>query len=236
MAADELGEWQPLPKRTRKRAPRAQGPAHHPQQPPRAQLDSIAANVEARAQLQRADQLEGHAKTTAIGQFEYLDHTADVQLHAWGVNHPDAFAHAALAMFHYMSDLRAVRVDAGLTRAVTMRGRDAKELLFRFLDELLFAFSTEGLLCARVTVDHLEGPSGDPDAAGSRGEDGGGGGGGVADGDREWTLTATLEGETFDLRRHPQGTEVKAITYSNMQIHRKDDDGGRVDVFVIIDI
>jgi hypothetical protein len=33
--------------------------------------------------------------------------------------------------------------------------------------------------------------------------------------------------------RHPQGTEIKAITYSNMQIHEKEE---RADVYVIVDI
>lgn len=40
-------------------------------------------------------------------------------------------------------------------------------------------------------------------------------------------------GEPFDIAKHPQGTEVKAITYSNMQIY---DDEDKHEVFVIIDI
>ena len=40
-------------------------------------------------------------------------------------------------------------------------------------------------------------------------------------------------GETFDLQKHPQGTEVKAITYSAMQIIEKP---GFCETFVIIDI
>ena len=40
-------------------------------------------------------------------------------------------------------------------------------------------------------------------------------------------------GEPFEIGKHPQGTEVKAITYSNMQIY---DDHDKHEVFVIIDI
>jgi SHS2 domain-containing protein len=40
-------------------------------------------------------------------------------------------------------------------------------------------------------------------------------------------------GETFDLEKHPQGTEVKAITYSAMQIN---ENPNFAEVFVIIDI
>jgi SHS2 domain-containing protein len=40
-------------------------------------------------------------------------------------------------------------------------------------------------------------------------------------------------GTTFDQTVHPQGTEIKAITYSNMQIH---DTPERADLYVIVDI
>lgn len=40
-------------------------------------------------------------------------------------------------------------------------------------------------------------------------------------------------GEEFQLGKHPQGTEVKAITFSNMQVHEVE---GKSEVFVILDI
>lgn len=41
------------------------------------------------------------------------------------------------------------------------------------------------------------------------------------------------KGESFDRARHECGTEVKAITYSAMQIHEHE---GKAEVFVIVDI
>jgi len=41
------------------------------------------------------------------------------------------------------------------------------------------------------------------------------------------------EGEKFDRGKHASGTEVKAITYSNMQIRERP---GDAEVFVIVDI
>lgn len=45
-----------------------------------------------------------------------LDHTADVQLHAWGNTLGEAFANSALAMFNVMTPISAVKVDPGMTR------------------------------------------------------------------------------------------------------------------------
>jgi SHS2 domain-containing protein len=47
------------------------------------------------------------------------------------------------------------------------------------------------------------------------------------------TITSTAKGEKIDVTRHTQGTEVKAITYSNMQVQ---EEANRCDVCVIVDI
>lgn len=48
-----------------------------------------------------------------------------------------------------------------------------------------------------------------------------------------FTIKCRAYGEPFDLSKHPQGTEVKAITYSNLQVW---DEPDHHEVFVIIDI
>nr|XP_058958479.1 protein archease-like isoform X1 [Pocillopora verrucosa] len=139
-------------------------------------------------------------------KYEYLDHTADVQLHAWGDDLKEAFEQVATAMFGYMTELTAVEIEK--TMEITAQGDDMINLLFHFLDEFLF------LMCddPYFIVKEVE----------------------ILEFDKEnFTIRAVGRGELFDLNKHPQGTEVKAITYSNMQIY---DENDKHEVYVIIDI
>ena len=139
--------------------------------------------------------------------FEYLDHTADVQIHAWGPDLAGALEQTGMGMFGYMTELESV--DVSYSYDVEAQGSDADSLLFHFLDEWLFAFSAEPFFIPRVIrVLELD--------------------------QTNWRLKARGWGETFQARtKHPQGTEVKAITYSNMQIHSQPD---KTDVYVILDV
>ena len=49
-----------------------------------------------------------------------------------------------------------------------------------------------------------------------------------------WTIEGIVAGDLFVDGVHEQGTEVKAITYSEMQIHVAED--GSTEVYVIVDI
>ncbi|KAK7790910.1 hypothetical protein R5R35_000920 [Gryllus longicercus] len=139
-------------------------------------------------------------------KYEYLDHTADVQLHAWGDTLAEAFEQCAMAMFGYMTEIDSVEMLE--TQEIEAEGHDMLSLLFHFLDEFLFLFCAEPFFIARK-VKILEFNR------------------------EEFKIRAQGFGEEFQLGKHPQGSEVKAITYSNMQYHEHE---GKAEVFVIIDI
>ncbi|CAN7944121.1 unnamed protein product [Ixodes hexagonus] len=95
-----------------------------------------------------------------------------------------------------------------LSAEVLCTAEDMVGLLFHFLDELLFVFSAEPYFIGRKVK--------------------------ILEFDKEaFRIKARVYGEVFDLGKHPQGSEVKAITYSNMQVW---DNPNQHEVFVIIDI
>lgn len=131
-----------------------------------------------------------------------------VIVHAWGKDLTNALGALGDCLFDFVTERRTVEEDDAYAQSFEVEGNDVNCLVYRILDELLFRFSADGIVCASVRVPTL-----------TRGDG----------------LLARVEttGERFDLAKHPQGTEVKAITYSNMQVHELPD---RADIFVIVDI
>lgn len=113
-----------------------------------------------------------------------------------------------MAMFGYMTEIETV--DIKERHEIEAQAEDLDGLLYHFLDELLFLFSAEPFLICKnlkITEFNLE----------------------------TFTIKCSCYGESFDLAKHPQGTEVKAITYSAMSIVQNPE-LKKVDIFVIIDI
>ena len=142
-------------------------------------------------------------------KYEYFDHTADVQLHSWGNTLQESFEQVAMAMFGYMTEIDKVEMLSEETVEIQMDTEDdVLNLLFKWLDEWLFVFSAEPFFIPRIVrIEEFDLERG--------------------------YIKATGYGEQFDLAKHPQGTEVKAITYSNMQVHTEKETN---DIYVIIDI
>ncbi|XP_028847234.1 protein archease isoform X2 [Denticeps clupeoides] len=126
-------------------------------------------------------------------------------LHAWGDSLEEAFEQCAMAMFGYMTDIETVEPIDSVE--VESEGDDMESLLYHFLDDWLFKFSADIFFIPReVKVLHID--------------------------RMRFKIRSIGWGEEFRISKHPQGTEVKAITYSAMQIY----DEGKPEVFVIIDI
>jgi SHS2 domain-containing protein len=121
--------------------------------------------------------------------FEYFEHTADVGLRAWAPTLAGAFEQAARALVAQMIEpSRAASV--GEARLEVEADSDER-LLLAFLDEVLFAVQTRGLVVADVEVSLARG-----------------------------RLVATLRGEAYDAARHGHLHEVKAITRHGLVVER----------------
>uniref|UniRef100_A0A6B2LQ63 Archease domain-containing protein n=1 Tax=Arcella intermedia TaxID=1963864 RepID=A0A6B2LQ63_9EUKA len=122
-----------------------------------------------------------------------------------------AFEQSAIGMFGYMTDLSFVEIDPAMDPYQgSVKGEDLESLLYEFLEDLLVVFSTEFLIFKKVTITRLD--------------------------QKNFTIDYIAEGEKWDLEKHPQGQEIKAITYSNMQIHPPTKDRKVAEIWVILDI
>eukprot|EP00931_Biecheleriopsis_adriatica_P064140 TRINITY_DN38977_c0_g1_i1.p1 TRINITY_DN38977_c0_g1~~TRINITY_DN38977_c0_g1_i1.p1 ORF type:complete len:446 (+),score=101.92 TRINITY_DN38977_c0_g1_i1:51-1340(+) len=129
-----------------------------------------------------------------LQQFQYHDHTADIIVHAWGKTRAEAFSQVVVGMFNYMTPLENVE----LVRAVDVeaQGHDLLDLLYHLLDEFLYVFGTEMHISKCVEILSFD-------------ED-------------NFRIKARGYGEKMDLKKHEQGTEIKAITMHMMKILNAD--------------
>lgn len=122
--------------------------------------------------------------------FETFEHTADLGLRATAASRGELFVEAARGLFSMMvTNLDGVQ--AVVERTYEVRGDQDDFLLFDWLNELLYAFESEGLLLSEFKVS-------------------------INDGE----LHATARGEAMDLARHQMEHEVKAITYHGLCVRQ----------------
>ena len=230
--------------------------------------------------------------------FEYLDHTADIQLHSSGNNFEEALIQIGYALINYMTELDKVECEEEIR--IHVEGYDEFSLVYSFLDELLYQFageqfvskeiqildisSSRDLLLSHIPESHpLHNNNGitmtttttenedttttstnritDSITFSSRDEvqktpsiptidnnnddkshdkdnkkdkdDNGECDNNLPLNNKTYKIDALLKGERWNPEKHVPGTEIKAITYSNMQIHRIHD---KTDIYVIVDI
>lgn len=123
--------------------------------------------------------------------FEILDHTADIGLVVYGDDLKTLFENAGEGFFHIITDLRKVR--RRIEKSITLGGESLDRLIVDWLNELLYLHDVENLLFKEFDIKSV-------------GEKG---------------LRATAKGEPFQEGIHVIKTEVKAVTYHQIEVRQE---------------
>ena len=121
-------------------------------------------------------------------RFQFIEHTADIGLVAYGQNLAEAFANAAYGLFSIIAELKTVRESE--SRQLELNEDDPEALLFEWLNRLIYFFDVEMLLFKRFDVSDFDGHG----------------------------LKATCYGEKYEPSRHQLKRGVKSATYHMLKV------------------
>ena len=136
-------------------------------------------------------------------KFRLLDHTADLGILVYGKDLEELFSNAGEAFFDIITDLRRVRERT--ERIIRVGSSNLEDLMVQWLGELLYVHDVDGLLFRSFFIDEL----------------------------RDGSLKARARGEAFDGKRHVINTEIKAVTYHQIEVKKEK---GRWRARVIFDL
>ncbi|ELY95068.1 hypothetical protein C483_01851 [Natrialba hulunbeirensis JCM 10989] len=145
--------------------------------------------------------------------FALRDHTADIAVEATGDSITDVFASVADGLAAASCDDIPAATGERFSLSVTAENREA--LLFDYLDELIYLRDVRAELPVDHHVEHID----RSDADGS-----------TDTSTAEWSLTATARGVPLT---EIDAREVKAVTYSEMQLEFIDE---HWNAYVVFDV
>lgn len=130
------------------------------------------------------------------GVYDSLEHTSDVYIKARGVDIVELFENSGLALFDTIVNTKTV--SGVLEREVEADGFDLENLLYRWLEALLFLYYSENIVCNHISIYEL----------------------GVRrlNSDLQYYIKSRAFCEKFNPVRHEARVEVKSPTYSLMRI------------------
>ncbi|MDP6703860.1 MAG: archease [archaeon] len=142
-------------------------------------------------------------------KYEYLEHTADAKFRAFGKTMEEAFSNAALAMFGIITDTE--KIEPNVEKRVEVEGEDLSQVLYEYLDELLFQLDTTNFLLNEIKELKIE------------------------KADAGYTLEALARGDIYKRgnKKYQVSGNIKSMTYSDMLV---EDMPEKCMVQVVVDI
>ena len=125
--------------------------------------------------------------------FIVLDHTADLGIRVRGVDIKDLFERAGYAMMEIMVSCKSAEKSNHLK--ISLDGEDLTELMVHWLGEILYLFHGEKKVVTRLEIDSISLSH----------------------------LDATLELVSFNTDLHEVLCEIKAVTFHQIEVAKKND-------------
>ncbi len=128
-------------------------------------------------------------------RYEYLEHTGDIGIRAYGSTLKELFINAAQGLLEAIADLSTVGTT--VQTQIEVSAESLEELMVAWLDELNFRHEVEELFFRRVEVQEIS--------------------------QVPYQLTAVAYGEPVDFTKHGVYTEIKSITYHQLIVEKTPD-------------
>ena len=122
--------------------------------------------------------------------------TADVAFEAKGKTLKELFESAALAMFDIMAEPK--KVEKKIIRKFSLEGKSLEDLMFKFLDEIIFFKDSDALVFNSCKSD-------------------------VKEKNGKFMLMATLHGDRIDYKKQELKVDPKAVTMHKFEVKRDKD-------------
>ena len=125
--------------------------------------------------------------------YKFIDHTADVAFEVKGKTLEELFESAALALEQTMvKDLKTIKHKT--KKSIKLKAKNPEELLFNFLQELIFLKDAKLLLFSKFKFKIKE--------------------------NKEYELKAEAHGEKLSPKKHELLVDVKAVTYHYYKVEK----------------
>jgi SHS2 domain-containing protein len=144
--------------------------------------------------------------TLLAGGYRYLDHVTDAYIEAYGDSMEEAFSYAAKGTINVMFEIKDIQSKSKLEFVV--EGNDYSELLFNWLERILLLIAIDNKVMSDFEIK-------------------------ISKLDSKYQLTALTMTESIDLSKHSYRTEIKGVTYHEMEVLQE---GGLNKVRFILDL
>lgn len=138
--------------------------------------------------------------------FKYFDTTADIGIETKSNDISDAFINSALGTMNLITDIE--KIQTKITKDIYIKSEDEYGLLYDWITELLILLDSENFIASQYDIN-------------------------IKQENNLYILQGNISGDIYDTTVYNYKTEVKAITYHEMNIQKEDN---KIKIKFIVDL